>query len=72
MAAMEEAYAEGVIQGIEASVFVMRSDEPDKIAQLEGICSRLRPGLVREFLWRNEVPTRIPEKEQKEESAGPS
>lgn len=50
----------------------MRSDEPDKIAQLEGICSRLRSELVREFLGRNEVPTRIPEKEQKAESAGPS
>ncbi len=70
--AVEEAYVEGVIRGIEASVFVMRSDESDKIAQLEGICSRLRAELVREFLGRNEVLAHIPEKEQKAEPAGSS
>ena len=67
--AVEEAYAEGVMRGIEASVFVMRSDESDNIAQLEGICSRLKAEFVQEFLWRNEVLARIPEKKQKTEPA---
>ncbi len=70
--AVEEAYVEGVIRGIEASVFVMRSDEPDKIAQLEGVCSRLRAKLIQEFLGHNEVLAHIPEKGQKVEHTGSS
>ena len=61
----DERYVEGIVRGIEASIFVMRSDEPDKIAQLEGICSRLRAELVQEFLGRNDVLAHIPEKVQK-------
>jgi len=68
----DERYVEGIVRGIEASIFIMRSDEPDKIAQLEGICSRLRAELVQEFLGHNEVLARIPEKEQKVEHTGSS
>lgn len=66
--AVEEAYVEGVIRGIEASVFIMMSDEAEKIEQLNGLCSRLRAKLIQDFLGRNEILARVPEEEQKKES----
>lgn len=69
--AVEEAYVEGVIRGIEMSVFIMMSDEVEKIEQLNGLCSRLRTKLIQSFLGRNEILAHIPEKEQKKEHHRP-
>ena len=57
----DERYVEGIIRGIEVSIFVMRSDEPDKIGQLEGACSRLKAKLAQDFLGRDGILVRIPE-----------